>query len=69
MQLKQYLKLAQLQLYSDVFDKSVTNYIYEFHGVASKDIPIGNEATLYSYEIPKISLDGSCSIFNTPDSE
>lgn len=69
MQLKQYLKLAQLQLYSDVFDKSVTNYIHEFHGVASKDIPIDNETTLYSYEIPKISLDGSCSIFNTPDSE
>ena len=67
MQLKQYLKLAQLQLYSDVFDKSVTNYIHEFHEVASKDIPIGNEAKLYSYEIPKLSLDGSCSILDTPD--
>jgi putative methionine-R-sulfoxide reductase with GAF domain len=69
MQLNQYLKLAQLQLYSDVLDKSVAGYIHEFHGIASKDIPIDNEAILYSYEVPKVSPKGSCSILNTPDSE
>lgn len=69
MQLKQYLKLAQIELDSDVLDQSVTNYIHEFHGIASKDIPIGKEAILYSYEVPKIIPNGSCSIFNTPDTE
>jgi putative methionine-R-sulfoxide reductase with GAF domain len=69
MQLKQYLQLAQLKLDSDVLDKPVTDYIHEFRAIARKDISISNEAILYSYEIPKLSPDGSCSIFNTPDTE
>ena len=68
-ELKQYLQLAQLLLDSDVLDMPVTDYIHEFRAIARKDISLSNEAILYSYEIPKLSPDGSCSIFNTPDTE
>lgn len=69
MQLKEYLKLAQLNIDIDILDQPVINFIQAFHAAADENELTNDEDRLYGYEVPKISSDGSCSIPNMPDPE
>lgn len=69
MQLKEYLRLAQLNLDIDILDQPVTDFIQAFHAAADENEPTHDEDTLYGYEVPKVTPDGSCSLPNTSDSE
>jgi L-methionine (R)-S-oxide reductase len=69
MPLKQYSQLARLDLDMEELAVPVADLIKKFRKIATENIPPKNEASLYSYEVPGLSPDGSCAIPDASDPE
>jgi putative methionine-R-sulfoxide reductase with GAF domain len=69
MPLKQYIQLAQLDLDMDELAVPVADFIKKYRKIAAENIPPKNEASLYSYEVPGLSPDGSCAMPDASDPE
>jgi hypothetical protein len=67
MELKEYLQHARLQLDYNALAKTVTHFTHKLRAAAVKDSPAGDDETLYSYQVPDLGADGSCSIADTSD--
>ncbi|MFC1488929.1 GAF domain-containing protein [Thermodesulfobacteriota bacterium] len=69
MPLKQYIQLARLDLDMDELAVPVADFIKKYRKIAAENIPPKHEASLYSYEVPGLSPDGSCAIPDASDPE